>query len=208
MGKRFENITIIGRLCYIFMCMERYLLALYPDRDWTLVAKKMWQCPEAEKWWDSEWGAYYGIKPESIIKFKYDDDGSWHWITREEYEQAAALYAGLTDGKPEDEICHVLRIPFDMFNACDGHDYDNEAAEEITISAINEIESILKEHDISLPDLSLVAEYSPENVDYTIKWWYKDYGPDFFPHNDRWGMPTRGTEKLSMILNKEKNCYE
>ena len=192
MDKRFENITVIGRLCNIFMCMERYLLALYPGRDWTLVARKMWQCPAAEKWWDSEWGAYYRITPESIIKFKYDDDGSWNWITREEYEQAAALYAGLTDGKPEDEICHVLRIPFDMFNACDGHDYNNEAAEEITISAIGEIEGILKVHDIPLPDLSLVAEYVP-------KW---DGDGELF---DRWGMPTLGTEKLSIILNGGKS---
>ena len=41
MDSRFKNITMTGRMCYIFMCMERYLLSLYPDRDWTLVAKKM-----------------------------------------------------------------------------------------------------------------------------------------------------------------------
>ena len=50
MDKRFENITMNGRMFFIFMCIERYLLALYPDRDWSLVAKKMWRWPgQAEK---------------------------------------------------------------------------------------------------------------------------------------------------------------
>ena len=34
-SERFYNITMTGRLCYIFMCIERYLTTLYPERDWT-----------------------------------------------------------------------------------------------------------------------------------------------------------------------------
>ena len=216
MDKRFENITMTGRMCYIFMCMERYLLALYPDRDWTFVAKKMWQWPAASCWHDDEWDAYISIMPELVMTgYKTEGyetaqdyiDAGFHEITREEYEQAVALYTGLTDGNPEDEICRLFDIPCTMVNVCDGYDYNDEVGDKQTVDAINEIEGILKKRGIPLPDISLVAEYSPENVDYTIKWWYK-YGPDFFPHNDRWGMPTRGTEKLSIILNKEKNCYE
>ena len=40
-GKRFRNITMTGRLIYIFMCIERYLVSLYPERDWTPVATRM-----------------------------------------------------------------------------------------------------------------------------------------------------------------------
>lgn len=54
-------------MCYIFMCIERYLLALYPDRDWTLVAKKMWQWPAASCWHDDEWDAYISIMPELVM---------------------------------------------------------------------------------------------------------------------------------------------
>ncbi len=50
--KRFDNITMNGRMCYIFMCIERYLLALYPDRDWTPVAKRMWQWTSYCCWTD------------------------------------------------------------------------------------------------------------------------------------------------------------
>ena len=34
-------------------------------------------------------------------------------------------------------------------------------------------ENILNKHNIPLPDASLVAEYTPENVDITKQWWYK-----------------------------------
>ena len=212
MDKRFENITMTGRMCYIFMCMERYLLSLYPDRDWTLVAKKMWQWPAASCWHDDEWDAYISIMSELVMTGYRTEgygtvqdyiDASFHGITREEYEQAVALYTGLTDGNPEDEICRLFDIPCMMVNVCDGYDYNVEVGDKQTVGAINEIEGILKKHGIPLPDISFVAEYSPENVDYTIKWWYKDYGPDFFPHNDCWGMPTMGTEKLSIILRQE-----
>ena len=132
-------------------------------------------------------------------------DASFHGITHEEYEQAVALYTGLTDGNPEDEICRLFDIPCMMVNVCDGYDYNVEVGDRQTVGAINEIEGILKNHGIPLPDISFVAEYSPENVDYTIKWWYKDYGPDFFPHNDCWGMPTMGTEKFSIARNSTFN---
>ena len=37
----FYSITMTGRLCYIFMCIERYLVTLYPDRDWTPISKSL-----------------------------------------------------------------------------------------------------------------------------------------------------------------------
>lgn len=47
--EEFYNITMTGKICYIFMCIERYLVDKYPDRDWTPVAKHMWQW--TEHWW-------------------------------------------------------------------------------------------------------------------------------------------------------------
>ncbi|MDE6318273.1 MAG: hypothetical protein K2M22_00880, partial [Lachnospiraceae bacterium] len=43
MTDELKNISLTGRLCYLFMCIEKYLVSVYPDRDWMPVAKKCWQ---------------------------------------------------------------------------------------------------------------------------------------------------------------------
>ena len=46
----FKNISITGRLCYLFMCIEKYLISMYPDKDWTVVAERLWLWTET--YWD------------------------------------------------------------------------------------------------------------------------------------------------------------
>ena len=43
MTDELKNISLTGRLCYLFMCIEKFLVSCYPDRDWTPAAKKCWQ---------------------------------------------------------------------------------------------------------------------------------------------------------------------
>ena len=136
MDKRFENVTMTGRLCYIFMCIERYLLALYPDRDWSLVARKMWRWPKETNWVDGgAWDAYLSVLPELVMTgYKSERAATveeyvsapWHEITREEYEQAAALYTGITDGNAEDEFCKVIALPHLLVKICDGGCFDDD----------------------------------------------------------------------------------
>jgi len=72
---RFENISMTGRLCYVFMCIERYLLTLYPDKDWTVVARKMWQWPKDT--WSDGWWEYGDVVPGYILKYKNFEDVSF-----------------------------------------------------------------------------------------------------------------------------------
>lgn len=66
--KDFYNITMNGRLCYIFMCIERYLTQLYPERDWTPISKRMWQW--TTHWWDESSDIYSEAVPEYILEFE------------------------------------------------------------------------------------------------------------------------------------------
>ncbi len=211
LDKRFENVTMNGRLCYIFMCIERYLLALYPERDWTIIAKKMWQWPAANCWQDEVWYEYYSILPDMVMGWKHwnyktvEDflNDPFNRITHEEYEQAVALYTGITDGNPDDEFCIVLSIPHELCNICDAEYYSDKVCDEQTLGSIKAIENILNKHDIPLPDASLVAEYTLENVDVTKQWWYRpDIDIDYWKDSLVMGFATKGTEKLSIILNK------
>lgn len=43
MEPELKNLSLMGRLCYLFMCIEKYLTQCYPERDWSIVAKRCWQ---------------------------------------------------------------------------------------------------------------------------------------------------------------------
>ncbi|MBP5706892.1 MAG: hypothetical protein J6W76_06370 [Spirochaetales bacterium] len=193
---RFGNISMTGRLCYIFMCIERYLLAIYPDKDWTVVARKMWQWPK--QCWSDGWYEYGDVAPGYILKYKSFEEVTFSSpdLTREEFETLRALYKSIPNAR--DELDAVLNTPFEMGNICDAEDYRTKIGEEQTMIAIGRIEEILKAHGIELPDASSVSEY--------IKHDPRDQArQDRLRITDRsgeWGMGI-DADHLSVILNKE-----
>ena len=40
---KMDKVSMNGRMAYVIMCVEAFLKAKYHDRDWTLIAQKMWQ---------------------------------------------------------------------------------------------------------------------------------------------------------------------
>ena len=42
MESKFDSVSFTGRLAYIIMCVEKFLVTMYPNRDWTLLTEKMW----------------------------------------------------------------------------------------------------------------------------------------------------------------------
>lgn len=154
---RFENISMTGRLCYIFMCIERYLLARYPDKDWTVVAQKMWQW--TKQCWADGWWEYGDVVPGYIMKFRNFEELTFPCtdITPEQFETLTALYRSIPNGIGE--LNDVLNIPHNLGYICDAEDYKSIIGEEQTLKAIVNIEGILKIRGIELPDVSLVSEY-------------------------------------------------
>ena len=96
MDHGFDNVTVCGKLCYVFMCMERYLLALYPDRDWSFVARKMWNC--VSFWYGKRdveddcwaWGRYMDIIPDNLFETRRE----WAHYSHELREE---FYGEMTD---------------------------------------------------------------------------------------------------------------
>ena len=155
----FSNITMTGKICYVFMCIERYLVGKYPNRDWTPVAKRMWQW--TTHWWTESWDIYSEVVPEFILEFDtYEEtnlqvyNGS---LSEETYKEITGLYKGITDGKEEDEFCTILSIPIDFGNACEGTNAC--AAEPYVLELIEKAESILTKNNIQLPDKSLLKHF-------------------------------------------------
>ena len=165
-AQRFEGITMTGRMCYIFMCIERFLLHLNPERDWKPVSERMWGWTRYPCWNDDGWYEFGAVKPANILKCKSIEDMDCVYsplITQEEFDRVVALYHGLSTNDIDD-INEVFSIPLTMCNYCDGADFDIEEGREITMDSIVSIERILQTHSIPLPNISLLSDLTPQNA--------------------------------------------
>jgi hypothetical protein len=191
----FYNITMTGRLCYIFMCIERYLTSLYPIRDWIPVAQKMWQW--TTHCWDESWDIYSEAVPEYILEFdSYEETNRQNYdgrLSKNHYDSVTALFKDITDrnGDNADEFRRILMIPSDFGSICDGTSF--KAAEPLVAELIEEIECILNRHDIPLPDKTLLNRFQFDRK--------SPLSPD--EKNLGWG-DFENTEFLSVILDKQK----
>jgi len=193
--KEFYNITMTGRLCYIFMCIECYLITLYPDRDWTPVAKRMWQW--TSHWWNESWDIYSEAVPEFILQFdSYEETNERSYdgnLKKEDYEEITALFKGITNGDGKDELCKVLMIPSDFGSTCEG--MSASGAEPYVAELIDDIENILQKHNILLPDKKILQSFTYE----------RGKPADRNKKAPVWG-DFENTEYLSVILNKENSA--
>lgn len=158
----FKSISLTGRLCYLFMCIERYLISCYPERDWTPVAQRCWQW--TNRYWNDGRDIYDQIVPEFLLEFdNYEETNNREFdgmLSYEDYITLTGLFNGITDGNPEDEINCVLWLPVDFNNECECTDfaYSNEP----TLKIIDEMLEILRLRGISPPSIDNVANMTVE----------------------------------------------
>lgn len=102
-----------GRLCRLFLCAERCLLTLYPTRDWSPVAERMWQWTAHS--WDVSQERCWEAVPEYILEYPSFEEtcreGYGGELTEEACQSVTACFRGLTDGDPADELRRVLKLP-------------------------------------------------------------------------------------------------
>lgn len=156
MCKEWINLSLTGRLCYLFMCIEKYLVTCYPHKDWTPVAKRCWQWTNV--YWNEGCDMYSQVVPEYLFEFdNYEDanrlafDGE---LSEKDYLVLRKLFQGITSGSPEDEINQVLRLPIDFNNECEGTNF--KAADEPTLAILHKMQHFLSLHNISVPDINAV----------------------------------------------------
>lgn len=158
----FKSISLTGRLCYLFMCIERYLITLYPDRDWTPVAQRCWQW--TNRYWNDGCDIYAPVVPEFLLEYdNYEEANELAFddmLSREDYAELTRLFDGITDGNSANEINRVLYLPVDFANKCEctEFDYSNEP----TLKIIDEMREILESNGIEPPSVDNVADMTVE----------------------------------------------
>ena len=158
--KDIDKISMTGRLCYLFMCIEQYLVNMYPDRDWIPWALKSWQW--TNKFWNEGEAIYETVVPEYLFEFdNYEETNDKEFdgnLSKEDYEIFLALYDGITDGKSGDELNYVLNLPVDFEAACEGSALSYAIKE--TTPVLEKMVEILEKHGIEVPPVTKV-EFSP-----------------------------------------------
>lgn len=156
MQEELKGLSMTGRLCYLFMCLEKYLLACYPDRDWTPVAKRCWQWTNV--YWDEGCDIYSPVVPEFLLEFdNYEETNRWAFdgnLSEKDYLALTDLFAGVTAGSQDDEINQILMLPINFSNACEGTNF--ASADEPTLTVLYEAQRLLLSHGISLPSIGKV----------------------------------------------------
>ena len=161
MSHKLAQVSMNGRMAYTIMCVEAFLVNQYPERDWRLLAKKMWDATSIN-WGD--WPVVYcNYLPDVILQYNdYVPEEFKNEMTLQEFNYAKSLYAGITEGRqddPTDVVDYMLSKPFEMAMVYEGTEIgDGHESFEI----IDEAEQVLLEHNIPLPDHNLV-KFSPSS---------------------------------------------
>ncbi len=179
MDTRFNTISMNGRMAYIIMCVEKYLKSIYSNKDWTLLAEKLWAATSMN--WGDWTDMYSNYIPDVLFQYdKYDEELS-SGMTPSEYSQIKELYSDITEGledDPEDQINFMLNKPFELATIYEGTTIGSGSE---SLEIINETEALLSNHGISIPDYHCV-EFSK------------------FTERNGWGNDFDG-RKFSIILN-------
>lgn len=158
--KGFRKLSLTGRLCYLFMCVEAYLVACFPERDWTPVAKRCWQW--TKDYWDKGWEIYSAVIPEFLFEFEsYEKTNTVNYngaLSEKDYQELTTLFTGLTTGSAEDEINQLLMLPIEFSNICEGASLSWASQE--TMDVLRDMQQLLSKHNIPFPDISKIKHMS------------------------------------------------
>ena len=150
-----------GRMAYVIMCVEAFLVSKYPNKDWTFLSKQMWRATSMN-WgdWSEEYSTFI---PDVFLEFdRYDIEELGSYLNEKEFRDLKELYSGITEGHdddPSDEVNYMLNKPYEMAMVYegtvigDGHE---------SLKIINDTEKILIKHGIALPDYTKV-QFSSSN---------------------------------------------
>lgn len=174
-----RTISMNGRMAYIILCIEKYLLEMYPEKDWKELSKRMWKATSEA--WDEWMDSFIEIIPQYLFEFDTYEDSDFEELSEEEYKFFIDLYSGVTEGLFDDStnkvgyIINTLKLMEEVY--C----YTSiPGTGEESIDLILQVCEILEEDNVSLPDLDLVEFTS-------------------FDERNGWGEKFDG-EKMSMIL--------
>lgn len=156
MSGKFENISMMGRMAYVIMCVEKYLLNKYPNRNWKLLSEILWKSTSTNwAFWTDMYSAYI---PEVVLDYgEYSKKEFGNCYDEKTFQNLQMLYEGITSGSEDDaddELNFLLNKPFEMAMVYEGTEIGDG---EESFIIIEETERVLESNGIILPDVNAVS---------------------------------------------------
>ena len=163
MKNKLYSVSMNGRMAYTIMCVEAYLQAKYPEKDWTIVSEIMWKATSTN--WGNWVDEFSIIIPDVFMQYKnYDIEEMGYYLNKNQFLELRKLYKGITTGledNPEDEVNYMLNKPYEMAMVYEGT-VIGDGQESFDI--ISNAEAILNKYKITLPDYKKVLFSSKEEL--------------------------------------------
>ena len=164
-----------GRMAYAVMCIEGYLIAEYPRKDWTILAQEMWKL--TSMYFDDWSYRFIELIPEYLLAKPDFASSYFEDISESDYDKFTKLYETC-----HDDVNQLLLALYQMEEACTDIFHETEIN---TMPYLEKITDYLETKQIPLPDI--------EKISFSEVSQYHGYGRSF---DGRF---------LSVILKSEKN---
>ena len=163
MDNRIAKISIRGRVAYLIMCFERYVIAKYSDRDWTSVSDMMWKICDDCDFIDNSAYRYMEIIPEYLYEFDTFEESDFDYLSKSEYEMFKTIVP--KDDPDLNTIMHAI------YSVAMEYAYTGipKGAPD-TIPYIQEVEKVMEKNHIDLPCVSDVECFTDEQ-----DWWGEQF---------------------------------
>ncbi len=159
MSLKIKELSIRGRVAYLIMCFEKYVVTKYPNRDWNPVDDMMWKICDDSDYIDNSAYRYMEIIPEYLYEFDTYKESDFEYLSNNDYEMFKSIIpindAGL------DTIMHSI---YDV-----AMEYAYTAIPDGAPNTVPYIESVLNllhEENIEPPSISCVEKYTDKE-----HWW-------------------------------------
>lgn len=143
--EKLRSISVSGRIAFIIMCIEKYLVAQYPEKDWTPLAEEMWKFNDS--YWDYWLYSFTDLFPECI-----NEDNFEEYTRKYSYDTFKNLYKDLKNND--------LNEMLDLLNDFMGiylYTRVGYSTESMFPEVIEEIVGYLTKNNIPVPDVEKVS---------------------------------------------------
>lgn len=154
-----KSLSIRGRITYLIMCFEKYVLAKYPERNWKPVSKLMWKICDDSDYIDNSAYRYMEIVPEYLFEFNNFADAEFDYLSEKEYQEFISI---IPNDDPAVEI-----IMHSIYSVAMEYAYTGipEYAPD-TLPYIKAAEEAMQKNNLQLPNLEPIIKYTDKE-----HWW-------------------------------------
>ena len=159
MTNKYDALSIRGRVAYLIMCFERYVVQKYPEKDMSLVAKLMWEVVDRD-YIDENAYRYMDVIPMFLFETDDYESSDMYNMTEEEYD---AFVAVMPRAEEDPDLNTIMNRIYDVAMAFAYTVVDLDDPE--TKEYLQEVDDILVKHNIPAPDVESLPKYKSDETD-------------------------------------------